>query len=180
MTYHLSSETSIDLTFVASRRRHWIATLIARRSYHQLVDRCSETCTNIGIIFIDAIKRSSMSADEAVLLAHQLIAKLHLKPYKSLIKPLACISIHSSANVFPIRWMSERSFQLPEGLWVKRQEDGWLDKVKEPTLRMLTSASFHQSSIGSQSFLIISNLNEGEFRLGLDSPANLEYRPDEW
>ena len=55
-----------------------------------------------------------MSTDQAVPLAHQLIAKLHLKFYKNLIKPLAYILTHSSANAFPIWWLSEKSFWSPE------------------------------------------------------------------
>ena len=56
-----------------------------------------------------------MSADHAIPLAHQIIGKLHLKSYESLIKPFACISTHSSANAFPIQWLSEKSFRSPEG-----------------------------------------------------------------
>ena len=43
-----------------------------------------------------------MSADQVVPLAYQLIAKLHFKLYKSVIKLLACIPTHSSANAFSI------------------------------------------------------------------------------
>ena len=44
-----------------------------------------------------------MSANHAVPLSHQLIVKLYLKPYESLIKLLACILTYSSANAFSIR-----------------------------------------------------------------------------
>ena len=54
-------------------------------------------------------------ADQAVSLAHQLIAKLYLKTYESLIKPFACVSAHSSANGFPIRWLSKINSWSPEG-----------------------------------------------------------------
>ena len=57
-----------------------------------------------------------MSADHAVLLAHQLIAKLHLQPYESLIKLFACISTHSNDNAFLIRCLSEKSSWSLEGL----------------------------------------------------------------
>ena len=50
-----------------------------------------------------------MSVDQAVLLAYLLIAKVHLKPYESLIKSFAYISAHSSANVFSIRCLSEKN-----------------------------------------------------------------------
>ena len=53
-----------------------------------------------------------MSVDQTVPLVHQLIAKL---PYESLIKPLACVSIHSIANAFLIRWLGEKISQSPEG-----------------------------------------------------------------
>ena len=43
-----------------------------------------------------------MNADQVVLLTHQLIAKLYLKSYESLIKRLACISAHSNINAFLI------------------------------------------------------------------------------
>ena len=56
-----------------------------------------------------------MRADQTIPLTHRLIAKLHLKSYKSLIKLLACVSTHSNANVFLIRWLSEKSFQSLEG-----------------------------------------------------------------
>ena len=56
-----------------------------------------------------------MSIDQAMLLAHQLIAKLHLKVYESLIKPLACLLAHPSANTFPIWWLSEKNSQSLEG-----------------------------------------------------------------
>ena len=125
-------------------------------------------------------KRSSMSADQAVLLAYQLIAKLNFKPYESLIKPLACVSTHSSANAFQIRSLSERSSWSPERPWVKRQEDGWLHAVRESTFRMSTWASFHQFSIGGRSFLIVSNLNKRESRLGLDGLAGLDCQRDRW
>ena len=123
---------------------------------------------------------SSMNANQAIPLVHQLIAKLHLKPYESLIKPLTCVSTYSSANAFPIRWLSEKSFWSTEGPWVKRQEDGWLDAVRKPIPRMSTSAFFYQSSIGGRSLLIVSNLNGRESRLGLDSLAGLNCHPDGW
>ena len=54
-----------------------------------------------------------MSADQAIPLAYQLMSKLHLKAYERLIKPLAYVSTHSSANAFTIRWLNERSSQSP-------------------------------------------------------------------
>ena len=63
---------------------------------------------------------------------------------------------------------------------MKRQEDGWLDTVKELTLRKSTLASFHQSSIGDRFLLIVSNLNRRKSRLGLDGPAGLDCQPDGW
>ena len=84
--------------------------------------------------------KSSMSADQTVLLAYQLIAKLHLKPYESLTKPFVCVSTHSSANAFPIWWSSEKSSWSSEEPWVKRKEDGWLDAVRKPIVRTSTSA----------------------------------------
>ena len=119
--------------------------------------------------------RSSMSADQAVLFVHQLIAKL---PYESLIKLLACVSTHGSSNVFPIQWLIERNLWSPKGPWVKRQEDGWLDAIRKPTLKTSTSASFHQSFIGGQSLSIVSNLNTGKSRLGVDGLASLDCWPD--
>ena len=62
---------------------------------------------------------------------------------------------------------------------MKRQEDDWLDAVREPTLRMSTSASFHQSSIGDQSLSIVRDPGK-ESRLGLDGPVSLDCRPDGW
>ena len=124
--------------------------------------------------------RSFMKADHTVPLAYQLIAKLQLKLYKSLIKSLAYVSTHSSANAFAIRWLSERSSWLPEGLWVKQQEDGWLDAVREPTFSTSKSAFFYQSFIRDRSFLIVSNLNRREFRLGLDGSTGLDCQPDGW
>ena len=56
-----------------------------------------------------------MSANQAVSFAYQFIAKLHLKPYESLIKPPACVSAHSSANAFLIWWLSERNSRSLEG-----------------------------------------------------------------
>ena len=123
--------------------------------------------------------RSFMSTDQVVLLAHQLIAKLHLKIYKSLIKPLACVSAHISANAFPIWWLSKINSRSPKALSVKRQKDGWLDTIKEPTLRTSILASFYQSSIADW-FLLILRDPEKKFRLGLDSHANLDCRPDGW
>ena len=110
---------------------------------------------------------SSMNADQAISLAHQLIAKLYLEPYNSMIKPFAYISAPSSVNAFPIRWSTERSSWSTEAPWLKRQKDGLLDTVKEFTLRMSISASFHQSSIRDRSLWIVSNFGE-ESRLGLD------------
>ena len=50
-----------------------------------------------------------MIPDQAVLLLHQLIAKLYLKRFESLIKLLACVSAYNSANAFSIQWLSEKS-----------------------------------------------------------------------
>ena len=114
--------------------------------------------------------KSSIIAYQAVSLAHQLIPKLYLKLYKNLINPLACISTYSSGNVFPIWYLSEKSSWSREGPWVKRQKNGWLDAVKKPTLKTLTSAFFHQSSIEDRSFSIMRDLGQ-ESRLGLDNSA---------
>ena len=78
-TYHLSSKTSIDSTLVVSRRRYWFAILVARRSYHELIDRRSKTSTNIAIIFINAIYKEFYEC----WLSGTLIAKLHLKLMKA-------------------------------------------------------------------------------------------------
>ena len=108
----LSSKTSID------------PTLVARRGYHQLIDWRSEISTNIAIILIDAIYKEfykCWSSCPAYASAH---SKTPSHTYKSLIKPLAYVLTHSSANAFPIQYSSERSPQSPEGPWVKRQKDG--------------------------------------------------------
>ena len=47
--------------------------------------------------------KSFIRANQAVPLVHQLIAKLHLKPYESLTKPLTYVLTHRSANAFLIR-----------------------------------------------------------------------------
>ena len=44
----------------------------------------------------------------------RIIAKLHLKLYESLIKLVAYVSAHSSANAFLIQCLSERSSQSPK------------------------------------------------------------------
>ena len=93
--------------------------------------------------------------------------------YGSLVKPLACVSTHISANDFPNKWLSERSFRSPKRPGVKRQEDGWLEIVRKPTIGTSTSASFHSSSIRGRFFSIVCNLG-GESRLGLDGPASLD------
>ena len=74
-TYHPSSEKSIDSTLVASRRHHWLATLVARRGHYQLLDRHSKTSTNVAIILIDAIYKQFYEWWSS----GTLIAKLHLK-----------------------------------------------------------------------------------------------------
>ena len=119
-THHPSSKTSIDPTFVASRRRHWLATPVVRRGHHQLVDRHNKTSMNIAIIFIDAIYKEFYEC----WLKRDTYNKTPSQTYKSLIKPLACVSTYSSANAFPIRWLSERSSRSPEEPWVKSQENG--------------------------------------------------------
>ena len=79
LTYHPSSETSIDPTLVVSWRCHWLVTLVARCSHHQLVDRRSKTFTNIAIILIDAIYKELYKCWSS----RTLIAKLHLKLMKA-------------------------------------------------------------------------------------------------
>ena len=74
-TYHPSSKTSIGPTLVASCYCHWLVTLVARRSHHQLVDRRSETFAIIAIILIDAIYKEFYE----YWLSRTLIAKLYLK-----------------------------------------------------------------------------------------------------
>ena len=62
---------------------------------------------------------------------------------------------------------------------MKRQEDGWLDAVREPTLRTSTSASVYWSSIGGRSLSIVRD-PRGEFKLGLDGPTGLDCQLDGW
>ena len=78
-THHPSSETSINLTLLARRPRHWPATLVARRGHHQLVNRRSKTFTNIAIILINAIYKEFYECWSS----GTLIAKLHLKPMRA-------------------------------------------------------------------------------------------------
>ena len=90
-TYHPSSETNIN------------PILIARRSHYQLIDQYRKTSTNITITLIDAIYKEfykCWSSYPACASAH---SKTLSQTYKSLIKPLACVSTHSNANAFPIR-----------------------------------------------------------------------------
>ena len=179
LIHHPSSETSIDPTLIASRRCHWSATLVARRGHHQFVDRHSETFINIVIILIDAILKEFYKCWSRYLARASAYGKTPSQTYESLIKLLACISTHSSANAFPIRWLSERSSWSPEGPWVKRQEDAWLDAVREPIFSTSTSAFFHWSSIRGRSLSIVRDFG-GESRLGLDGPAGLNCQPDGW
>ena len=179
MTHHPSSKTSIDPTLVESCRCHWLATLVARRSYYQLIDWRSKTSTNIAMILIDAIYKKFYECWSRCPACVSAYSKTPSQTYKSLIKLLACVSSYSSGNAFAIKWLSDRSSRSLEGPWVKRQEDGWLDVVREPTLRTSISASFHWSSIRGQSFSIVRNPG-GESKLGLDSPAGLDCQPDGW
>ena len=78
-THHPSSETSINPTLVASRRCHWLVTLVARRGHHQLVDQYSKTSPNIAIILIDAIYKEFYECWSS----GTLIAKLYLKPIRA-------------------------------------------------------------------------------------------------
>ena len=78
-TYHPSNKTSIELILIASRRRHWLVTLVVRRGHHQLVDRRSETSMNISIILIDAIYKEFSK----YWLSGTLIAKLYVKPMRA-------------------------------------------------------------------------------------------------
>ena len=174
LTHHPSSKTSIKPILVSSRRRYWPTTLIARRGHHQLIDRCSKTSTNIAIIlqrYLPGVLWVQVKRDT--------YNKTPSQSYESLIKPLTCVSTHSSTNAFPIPRLSEKRSRLPEGPWVKWQEDGWLNAVSEPTLRTSISTSFHWSSIGGQSLLIVRNPG-GESRLGLDGSASLDCRLDKW
>ena len=118
--------------------------------------------------------RSSMSANQAI----SANSKTSSQTYKSLVKLFACISAYSSANVFPLQY-NKNPFSPPKGSWIKWQKDDWLDAVREPTIRILKLASFHWSSIGSWSFLIMCNLG-GESRLGLDGPTDHDCQPDGW
>ena len=79
LTYHPSSERSINPTLVMSRRCHWLAILVARRGHYQLVDRHSKTFTNIAIILIDTIYKEFYEC----WLSGTLIVKLHLKPMRT-------------------------------------------------------------------------------------------------
>ena len=162
-----------------SRCCHWPVILGARRGHHQLIAWRSKTSTNIAIMLINAIYKEFYKCwlhCPAHASAH---SKTPSHTYENLIKPLACVSTHSSANAFPIWWLSERSFWSPERPWVKRQEDGWLDAVREPIFRTSTSTSFYWSSIGGRSLSIVRN-PEGKSRLGLDSPTGLDCQPDGW
>ena len=106
---------SIDPSLVASRRCHWAATLVAKRGHYQLVDRRSKISTNIAIILIDAIYKEFYECWSRFLIYASAHSKTLSQTYKSWIKPLAFVSTYSSANAFPIRWLSERSSQSPEG-----------------------------------------------------------------
>ena len=75
LTHHPSSKTNINPTLIVSCRCHWLATLIARRGHHQLIDRRSKTFTNIAIVFIDAIYKEFYEC----WFSGTLIAKLYLK-----------------------------------------------------------------------------------------------------
>ena len=149
LTYHPSSKTSIKPTL-----------LEARCGYHQLVDRYSKTSINIAIIFISVIYKELYEYWSSCLACKSAYSKLYLKPYKSVIKSLACVSAHSSANTFPIWWLSEKNSWSTEGPWVKQQEDGWLNAVRKLIFRTSTSASFYQSFIGDWSLSIVRNLEE--------------------
>ena len=154
---HSRSETSIKPT-----------TLEARRG-HQLIDR-----QTLLLSLLTLSTRSFIGADQA--------ASAHIETpsqiYESLIKPLACaISSYQCQCLSASNGVAKVNPRHRGEPWVKRQEDGWLDAVREPTLRTSISASFHWSSIGDRSLLIVRNPRE-ESRLGLDRPAGLDYRPD--
>ena len=108
-TYHPSSETRIDPTLVASRRRHWLAILVARRGYHQLVDWGSETSTNITIILIDAIYKEFYE----YWLSGTLIAKL----YHKLMRAWSSLSLAYQLIAVPT---ASRS-----GSWIKKALGHW-------------------------------------------------------
>ena len=139
----------------------------------------SKTFTNITIILIDAIYKEFYKCWSCCPARASANSKTLSQTYESLIKLFACVSTPSNANAFLIRCFSERSSWSLEGPWVKRQEDGWLDAVREPIFRMSTSVSFYWSFIGGQSLLIVRNLG-GESKLGLDGLASLDYQPDGW
>ena len=166
LTYHPSSKTNMD------------PALVMRGGHDQLVHQRSKTSTNIAIILINAIYKKFYECWSSYTTCVLAYSKTLSQTYESLIKFLAYVSTHSSANAFPIRWLSEKSSWSSEELCMKWQEDSWLVAVREPTFRTSTSAFFHQSSIGDQSLLIISDLNRRESRLGLDGPADLDCRLD--
>ena len=78
LTYHPNTKTSIGPTLTTNRRCYWLATLVARRGYHQFIDQRSKTSMNIAIILIDFIYMEFYECWSS----GTLIAKLHLKPMK--------------------------------------------------------------------------------------------------
>ena len=155
-------------------------TFVAKHGHHQLVDRRSKTSINIAIILIDAIYKEFYIYWSRYSFCTSTNSKTPFPSNESLIKPLACVLFHSSTNAFPIRWLSEKTSRSREGPWVKRQKDGWLDAVRETTLRTSTSVFFYRLSIGVQSFSIVSDLNERESRLCLDGSVSLDCQLDGW
>ena len=120
--HHLSSKTSIDLTLVASRHCYWLATFVARRGHHQLVDQRSKTYTNIAIILIDAIYKEFYERWSS----KTLIAKLYLKPMGawsslSLIYQLIAMPTPSQFG----GWVREALGQQRSCEWSSKRMAGW-------------------------------------------------------
>ena len=121
-THHPSSETSIDPTLVASRRCHWLATLMVRRGDHQLIDRRSKTSTNIAIILINAIYKEFYECWSS----GTIIAKLHLKPIRAWSSlPLAYQLIAVPTPSRSSTWLREALSHRRGSEWSGKRLAGW-------------------------------------------------------
>ena len=122
LTHHLSSKTNIDLTLVASRHCHWLATLVAKSGHHQLVDRHSKTSTNIAIIFINAIYKEFYECWSS----GTLIAKLYLKPlraWSSLLLAYQFIAVPTPS--WSGDWVREALGHRRGRKWSNKKMAGW-------------------------------------------------------
>ena len=122
LIHHPSSETSIDSTLVASRRCHWLATLVARCGHHQLVDRRSKTSTNIAIILIEAIYKEFFEC----WLSGIFITKLYLKSMRawssfSLVYQLIALPTPFQSSI----WVREALGHRKARVWSGKKTAGW-------------------------------------------------------